>query len=92
MEEILKWNIYEWQHWWEHSQATLNPFHVQPTDKVIGTELISWEMTYECEIQEIVVRLAALSERVWSVKRMTDTQNFANRLREQMMKLFRIIA
>ena len=91
-EDILKWNVYEWQHWWEHSQATLNPFHLQPTDKIIGGELISWEMTYDCEIKEIVVRLAVLSERVWSVRRMTTTQDFWKRLNKQMMKLFRIIA
>lgn len=90
--DILNWNVYEWLHWWEHSKATLNPFHVQPTDKVIGAELVSWEMTYECEIAQIVVRLAALSERVWSVKRYATIQNFAERLSVQMRKLFSIIA
>lgn len=91
-EDILKWNVYEWQHWWEKSQATLNPFHLQPTDKVVGGELISWEATYESEIAEIVIRLAAFSERVWSVKRYTTTQDFRDKLRLQMTRLFWIIA
>jgi len=92
VEDILKWNVYEWQHWWEHSQATLNPFHLQPTDKILGGQLVAWEMTYECEIKEIVVRLAALSERVWSVRRMTSAEDFWRRLNVQMMTLFRMIA
>ena len=90
--DILKWNVYEWQHWWEKSEATLNPFHLTPTDQIIGAQLCSWELTYEGEIAEIVVRLAALSERTWSVKRCCTDVDFWKKLIKQMQRVFRLIA
>ena len=33
--DILNWNVYNWQHWWQHSVATLNPITVPETDKVM---------------------------------------------------------
>ena len=89
--DILKWNVYEWQHWWEKSAASLNPFHLPPTEQVLGAGLCSWEQTYECEIAEVVARLAALSERVWSVKRCCTDDVFIEKLRTQQMKAFRLI-
>ena len=86
--DILKWNVYEWQHWWSESAATLNPFHIPPTDQVLGAQLCAWEMTYECEIAAIVVRLAALSERTWAVKRSCTDDEFFKKLRVQMDKAF----
>lgn len=90
--DILKWNVYEWQHWWEKSAATLNPFHISPTDQVIGAQLCEWEMTYECGISTVVIRLAALSERTWSIKRYCSEEEFWTKLGIQMDKLFRLIA
>lgn len=89
--DILKWNIYEWQHWWEGSAAKLNPFHLSPTEKVLGAQICAWEQTYECEIAEVVVRLAALSERTWSVKRYCSDEEFMQKLRIQMIKAFRLL-
>ena len=90
--DILKWNVYEWQHWWEKSDATLNPFHLQPTEQIIGAQLCEWEMTYECGIATIIIRLAALSERTWSVKRFCSDEEFWAKLAMQMDKAFRMIA
>lgn len=89
--DILKWNVYEWQHWWQHSEATLNPFHLPPTDQVIGAQLCQWEMTYECGISALVMRLAALSERTWSLRRYCSDDKFWEKLGIQMDKLFRLI-
>ena len=90
--DILKWNIYEWQHWWEKSEATLNPFHLAPTEQIIGAQLCSWCLTYEAEIAAIVVRLAALSEKTWSVKRCRTDMEFWQQLYNLMSRVFRLIA
>lgn len=79
--DILNWNVYNWQHFWEKSIARLNPIHVQPTEQVLGAQLCAWECTYEQDIQPIKEKLAALSERTWSVKRVLDDEQFANRLK-----------
>lgn len=90
--DILKWNVYEWQSWVEKSEATLNPFHLAPTEQIIGGQLCAWEMTYECEIALVVVMLAALSERTWSVKRYCNDEEFWKKLDVQMKKAFKLIA
>lgn len=66
--DIFEWNVYNWQHWWEKSEATLNPINVQPTEQVIGAMLCAWEMTFEQEISFVMSHLAALSERTWTVR------------------------
>ena len=68
-ENILDWNVYNWQHWWEHSRATLDPITVPPTDKVMGSILCAWEMTYEQEVSRVMENLIAMNERVWNVER-----------------------
>lgn len=66
--DIYDWNVYNWQHWWPNSKATLNPVHIQPTEQVIGAMLCAWEMTYEQEISTIMAHLPVLADRCWSVK------------------------
>ena len=54
--------------------ATLNPITVPATDKVLGSILCSWEMTYEQEMGRVLENLLAMSERVWTVERvLTDS-------------------
>lgn len=67
--DILAWNVHNWQHWWEHSAATEHPIDVEPTDRVLGSILCSWEMTYEQEIARVMENLMAMAERVWTVER-----------------------
>ena len=86
--EIFEWDVYNWQHWWEHSVATLNPIHIQPTDQVIGAMLCAWEMTFEQEINTVMVNLAALSERTWATKRMRTFEDF----RIALKRLYRLSA
>lgn len=79
--DILKWNVYNWQHWWNQSEAFLNPIHVAPTENVIGSMMCAWDMTYDQEINFIIENLAAMSERVWNVKRIkSDEQYFDSHL------------
>ena len=80
VENILAWNVYNWQHWWPKSEAHLNPIHLQPTDRVQGGLLCAWEWNYEGEIDVIKENLAALSERTWRIRRYVEDSEFRERL------------
>ncbi len=67
-EDILHWNVYNWQHWWPHSAATEHPINVEPTEQVLGAMLCAWCTIFEMEISRMVENLIAMSERTWSVK------------------------
>ncbi len=66
--DIYEWSVYNWQHWWPKSEATLNPITVEPTEQVIGAMLCAWEMTFEQEISLIMAHLPVLAERCWGVR------------------------
>ena len=74
--DIMKWNVYNWQHWWPQSEAYLNPINVTPTDSVLGAMLCSWEMGYDRGIPFVLENLSAMCERVWSVKRVCSDEEF----------------
>lgn len=78
--DVFEWNVYNWQHWWSQSSATLNPVNVQPTEQVIGAMLCAWEMTFEQEIGSVMTHLAALSERTWTVRRTRSYDDFRGQL------------
>ena len=80
VENILAWNVYNWQHWWPKSEAHLNPIHLQPTDRVMGGLLCAWEWNYEGEIDVIKENLAALSERTWNIRRYAEDGEFREKL------------
>ena len=83
--EILGWNIYNWQNWWEKSYAYNNPINVSPTDRVLGGQISSWwGGNYAEEIDLIKNNLAALSERTWNIERLTDDEDFFARLDRQL--------
>lgn len=79
--DILKWNVYNWQNWWEKSYAYLNPITVSPTEQVLGGMLCAWEQTYDQEIQFVLENLSAMSERVWNVKRVCSESDFIDKQR-----------
>lgn len=89
--DIMKWNVYNWQHWWENSEAYLNPINVAPTEKVIGAQLCAWECTYEQEINFVMENIAALSERTWSVKSHCNDEEFLCKHRKLMEKAANLI-
>ena len=89
--DIYAWDVYNWQHWWEKSRATVNPVHVAPTDQVIGAQICSWECTYDQEINKIFENLATLSERTWNIRRVRNYEAFANGLRPFLQRIARLI-
>lgn len=68
-EDILNWNVYNWQHWWPNSYALLNPITVQPTEQVMGATLCAWGLNYEQLMSRLLENMPAMSERVWTVER-----------------------
>ena len=74
--DIMNWSVYNWQHWWPHSYARLNPINVQPTDQVLGAQICAWNQTYEQEINMVMENTMALSERLWNVERILDDEQF----------------
>ncbi|MBQ8174742.1 MAG: family 20 glycosylhydrolase [Clostridia bacterium] len=88
---ILDWNVYNWQHWWEKSEATLNPIQLVPNENILGAQLSVWESTFEQEISHVMENLAALSERTWTVRRVAGTAEFGSRLRPALTRIGRLI-
>lgn len=74
--DILKWDVYNLQHWWVKSAARLNPIHLTPTDKVWGAQISMWETTYEDSIARIMENCAALCERTWNVPRVLEESDY----------------
>ena len=79
-EDIMAWNIYSWSHWWEKSEAHLNPIHLAPSNQVKGGMLCSWECTYDEEIEHIRENLAAVSERTWNIRRYAEDNQFREKI------------
>ena len=90
-ENIMDWNVCEWQHWWEHSKATLNPIHVQDSDKVWGAQISLWGCTYENEINATIENLGAMSERCWNLVRTTDEKAYHKMSDKMSRKLLKMI-
>ena len=89
--EILKWNVYRWQHWWPKSEAYLDPITVPATDRVLGAILCSWEQTFEQEINAVMENIAALSERTWNVRRRVTDEEYIEMYQAQRLRLARLI-
>lgn len=89
--EILDWNVYNWQHWYEHSAAYNNPINVEPTESVIGATLCLWECTFEWEISRCLNNLTALSERVWNTDTVWSGLEFFHRARPTIHRISRYI-
>lgn len=89
--ELMEWNVYNWQHWWEHSDAKLNPKHVPPTDQVLGAQICCWYYTYESGIQYMMENMTTLSERLWTVRRLWDEDHYIKRHKATMKTLAKFI-
>ena len=75
-EDILNWNVYNWQHWWPNSYAHLNPITVQPTEQVMGATLCAWGLNYEQLMSRLLENMPAMSERVWTVERKRSFEEY----------------
>ena len=89
--DILNWNVYNWQHWWQHSEANLNPINIAPTDQVIGAQFSVWECTFEQEFGRTMENLTALSERTWTVRRVLTESEFASRAKPTLIRISRFV-
>lgn len=80
-QDILAWNIYNWQNWWEKSYAYNNPINIKPTNQVLGGQISSWWGGEYGEETELIKRnLAALSERTWNIERLCTDDEFMSKL------------
>jgi len=79
-ENIMAWNIGNWQHWWEKSAAKHKPIQVSETRQIMGAQLCAWECSYAQEIDRVKENLAALSERTWNLVRRDDDDEFRRKL------------
>ena len=77
-EDILNWNVYNWQHWWPNSYALLNPITVAPTEQVMGATLCAWGLNYEQLMSRLLENMPAMSERVWTVERKRSFEEYCN--------------
>ncbi len=79
--EILKWNIYNWQHFYEAS-AAFGGMTIEPNDLVIGAEMPIWiynsadDQTYT----ELAERLPALAQKTWNIRGNFSFNEFAHSL------------
>ena len=89
--DILAWNVYNWQSPFPSSEAYLNPITVAPTEQVLGSTYCVWERTYERQIHFILERLIAMSERVWTLRRVCPDEDFEKLLCWLLEKVERII-
>lgn len=91
-EDILNWNVHEWQHFWEQSAAYPDPIRVEPTDRVLGAQICIWGTTYEQEISRAVENIGAMSERVWNTTPISDNDSILNHMQKVVFDAFRLIA
>ncbi|MBR2635219.1 MAG: family 20 glycosylhydrolase [Clostridia bacterium] len=89
--EVYDWDPHSWYHWWDQSEAYLNPIHLEPRDDVLGAQLSLWEGTYDQEICPAMENAAALSERTWNVHRVKDYDLFHRMAAKSLDKLALLI-
>ena len=89
--EILDWNVYNWQHFWERSKAYAPHINVEPTDRVLGAQISAWESTHEEDIGKILESLSTLSERVWNVDLEHSHDSFIRKMNVTLHRIARLI-
>lgn len=79
--EILKWNIYNWQHFYEGS-AALGGIVIDPSELVIGAEMPVWRYRAgdDATYTEIMERLPALAQKTWNIRGNFSFNEFAHSL------------
>lgn len=74
--DIMNWNMYRWENYFELSEATLNPVQVTPTDRVLGAQISNWSAYPAHDMGFTIENLAALAERTWNEKRRYTDEQF----------------
>ena len=85
-EEILTWNKYTWDHWWEGSAAFKNKIIIDRSAPVRGGILCAWgdylkgyessALACQLEFASVMPRLAAASEKLWSTDSDLTAEDF----------------
>ena len=90
--DIMKWDVYNLQHFWSESRAKLNPVHLTPTEKVLGAQISSWGCFYELCMGRAIENLPAMCERLWTVKRVCSDEDFNKKHTNVVMKAAKLIS
>ncbi len=90
-ENILDWNVYNWQHWFEKSPAMLNPISIEPTDKVWGAQFSLWTTSYEQAICPFAENASAFIERTWNLERTLTKDQFYKKMSKTMANLWEML-
>lgn len=87
--EILKWDIYRWQHWWEKSVASRQDIVVPDSSPVIGGQICAWgdsmvgmpsnEAACAAEFALMRERIPALAEKTWNTHSAVTADELAAR-------------
>lgn len=90
-EQILKWHIWRWEHWWEKSLAHPDGIEVKPTNHVLGAGMCSWGLGSDIELPALLPRLPALAERTWNTTAPVDYDTWLERWKTQSSRLERLL-
>jgi hexosaminidase len=59
------WDIYTWKNYWKRAPS-YNTIKVQPSNKILGAQLCSWEMQDYMQVPEIMARMPCFTEKTWN--------------------------
>jgi hexosaminidase len=95
-EYIYGWNMFRWENHWKAAPSYV-PIQLEsyPNDRIMGSMMCSWESSDDMEIPGIRLRLAPLSERIWSPNLDLPYDHFARRFAhtdQVLQKLIRPVA
>ena len=84
---LIEWNIHRWEHWWDQSEAKLNPISIEPTDQLLGAQVCAWECTFEQDLTPIMEHLPVVAEHCWNNRRVLSNSQYFHRQRPTRQKL-----
>ncbi len=79
VEAIHGWHPLRWENWAPFAPSYV-PIEVEPTDRVLGAQLCSWEMDEAMQVADLRRRLAAFADRMASPRAEPEPADFARRL------------
>ncbi|MBR7111720.1 MAG: family 20 glycosylhydrolase [Clostridia bacterium] len=91
-EDILNWNVYNWQHWAPTVPVCQNPLTIEPTDKLLGAAFCAWSMEYEQLISRLLECMPAFAERAWNADPTLQLEEYCLMMRKSADKPARLIA
>jgi hexosaminidase len=74
-EDILSWNVYQWQNWIP-SIPSYDTIQIAPDPGILGAGMASWDQPEFVEISSLRRRVPAMSERVWNIDKSISDEIF----------------